>query len=89
MRTKVKVGLMIVGLVLVATAIVLAPVLRDLAWLKWTLYVCAALMLSPLFMSGHVDVPDTTPEDPTFEKNRIGDARQDVLGFNGQDSSND
>ena len=47
MRTKVKVGLMIGGVVLVAAAIVLAPVLRDLLWLKWTLYVCAALMLSP------------------------------------------
>nr|WP_017511116.1 hypothetical protein [Cupriavidus metallidurans] len=89
MRTKVKVGLMIGGVVLVAAAIVLAPVLRDLPWLKWTLYVCAALMLSPLFMGGLVDVPATTPEDPTFEKNRIGDARQDVWGFNGQDSNND
>lgn len=85
MRTKVKIGLVLGAVVVFATTIVLAPMLRDLVWLKWTLYVLGGLMLSPLFMSGHVDVPDTTPDDPTFEKNRIGDVRQDVWGYNNSD----
>ena len=89
MRTKVKVGLMVGSVAVFAAVILLAPVLRDLVWLKWALYVCGGLMLAPLFMGGRADGADGKAKNMRFDETNAGDAMQDVWGFNGHDRHHD
>ncbi|WP_425953088.1 hypothetical protein [Ralstonia pseudosolanacearum] len=89
MKTKLKVAMMAAGVVVIGGAIALAPALQHAAWVKWTLYLIGAALMSPLFVAvwGGEDEPEApAPSFKGFDETNIGDSMQDIWGMNGQDN---
>lgn len=89
MNAKLKVAMTAVGVAVIGGAIVLTLALQHAAWLRWTLYLIGAALLSPLFVAiwGGDEEPEAEASGfKGFDETNIGDAMQDVWGMNGHDS---
>ncbi|NMV37893.1 hypothetical protein HGR00_08225 [Ralstonia insidiosa] len=87
MEAKVKVWMTVSGFAVILVAIALAPALQHAAWLKWTLYLIGAVLMSPLFVAiwGGEEEPvaETKPEIDPYSSTPLDLRLDNPYGPNG------